>query len=79
MSNIHIVYGIIIIIIFAIWYYMSKSFISENVKKSCETGVDNSEDIFWGLITRFFAAIIIGYVILIAYSYWSKHDIFFTY
>lgn len=77
MSNLHIVYGIIIIIIFAIWYYMSKSFISENVKKSCETSVDNSEDIFWGLITRFFTAIIIGYVILIIYSYYSNHDINF--
>ena len=41
-----------IIIFFVIWYYWSNSFIVENVKESCRTGIDKSSSIFWGVFWR---------------------------
>lgn len=76
MSNYYIIYGIISIIVFASWYYMSKSFIIDNVQKSCQTGIDNSNDIFWGIIIRYFIAILIGWAIIIALYYFNKDLIF---
>lgn len=68
----YIIYGIISIIVFAIWYYLSKNYIYENIKISCETNIDNSTNIFWGVIIRYIISIAIVYSVIFGYSYFTK-------
>lgn len=64
-------FAIIFIIIFAIWYYLSKNYIYENIKISCETNIDNSTNIFWGVIIRYIISIAIVYSVIFGYSYFT--------
>lgn len=65
-------FTIIFIIIFAIWYYLSKNYIYENIKISCETNIDNSTTIFWGVIIRYIISIAIVYSVIFGYSYFTR-------
>ena len=73
MSNENlIIYAIILIIIFVVWYNLSKNYIIENIQIACKTGEDNSDDIFWGIIIRYFISLGIGYGCVIAYAYFMS-------
>lgn len=72
MSNNLILVAIILIIIFVVWYNLSKNYIIENIKLNCQTGEDTSDDIFWGIIIRYFISLGVGYACLVAYVYMTK-------
>lgn len=54
-----IYYGFNIVIFVLVWLYTTKRYIPDKIKEQCETGVDKSSSIFWGIIgfTLLFEAI----------------------
>lgn len=54
-----IYYGFNIVIFVLVWLYTTKQYIPDKIKEQCETGVDKSSSIFWGIIgfTLLFEAI----------------------
>ena len=68
INQLYIVYGVIIVIAFFVWYYMSKNYITENVQESCKTGEDKSSDIFWGVVIRYIISIVVAYALFILYG-----------
>lgn len=54
-----IYYGFNIVIFVLVWLYTTKRYIPDKIKEQCETGVNKSSSIFWGIIgfTLLFEAI----------------------
>lgn len=57
-----IYYGFNIVIFVLVWLYTTKRYIPDKIKEQCETGVDKSSSIFWGIIgfTLLFEAICVA-------------------
>lgn len=71
-NSIYTIAIVILVIVFIIWYYLSKNFIIENINTACQTGEDTSDNIFWGMIIRYFISCGIVYACLYAYLYMTK-------
>lgn len=71
-----ILYGIILVIMFVSWYYLSQSYITESINEACKTGdMEKSSEIFWGIIWRYLISLGIGYACLIGYNmFFVKKD-----
>lgn len=54
-----IYYGFNIVIFVLVWIYTTKRYIPDKIQEQCETGVNKSSSIFWGIIgfTLLFEAI----------------------
>ena len=42
--------GFNIVIFVLVWLYTTRRYIPEKIKEQCETGVNKSSSIFWGII-----------------------------
>lgn len=63
-----IYYGFNIVIFVLVWLYTTKRYIPDKIKEQCETGVDKSSSIFWGIIGFTLLFELIGAAILFGLS-----------
>lgn len=61
-------YGFNIVIFVLVWLYTTKRYILDKIKEQCETGVDKSSSIFWGIIGFTLLFEVIGIAILFGLS-----------
>ena len=60
--------GVSIIIFILVWLYTTKRYIPDKIQEQCETGVDKSSSIFWGIIGFTLLFEVIGIAILFGLS-----------